>query len=328
METDAGERRRTAARGLLLAFHTAMAIGRLNEQGIGVVLLKGPAVARWLYTVEELRPSTDIDLLVAPDDYDAAAAALGGIGFWETQPSRDGHWSEYVQNEGVLVNDQDVVIDLHRWMVGIPPDHVRHAWDVLRASTVGMEVGGREVPVLDEPARAMHLALHAAQNGREGTKSLEDLRRGLERLPAATWDQAAAVADEVGARAAFLSGLRLLPAGRQLADRLGVTARISTEQALRSISAPEFAQSFGRKFDLGDARSLVVACARELWPSRAATQAWHPEALASRGAYVRYRVTRPFWVLGRVPSALAWVWRARREQHALGDGAHNGRSDG
>src|SRR5947208_2923537 len=49
--------------------------------GIETIVLKGPAVATWLYHDGSLRPYVDIDLLVDPRRADAAAAMLASVGF-------------------------------------------------------------------------------------------------------------------------------------------------------------------------------------------------------------------------------------------------------
>jgi hypothetical protein len=53
----------------------------LAERGIRSLVLKGPVMARDLYGDPGLRPSADLDLLVAPADLDAAGAELARSGY-------------------------------------------------------------------------------------------------------------------------------------------------------------------------------------------------------------------------------------------------------
>lgn len=57
---------------------------RLREEAIGVVLLKGAAVASAAYADEAYRAMTDLDLWVREDEIDRAAAALRALGYRET----------------------------------------------------------------------------------------------------------------------------------------------------------------------------------------------------------------------------------------------------
>jgi hypothetical protein len=263
-----------------------------------------------LYRDGTLRPYRDIDILVAPADWSRASIALAEIGFRRWLAGA--HWSEHIENEQELVDAEGVTIDLHRWIVGGPRDRARQAWDLLHGGADLMELGGRQVHVLRESARVLHLALHAAQNGPAGRKSLQDLERGLELVPRRRWEEAAQLAATIGASPAFAAGLRLCDAGRPLADALQLDERLGVEQALRAMSAPEYAQSLARKVELGSLRATAVAAAREMWPSPAAASGWHADATRGGLRRVAWRLRRPFWVLARLPLALLWLWRAKR----------------
>ena len=64
--------------------------------------------------------------------------------------------------------------------------------DVLSGTTEHQEVGGLQVEVLSEPARALHVALHAAQHGRDWDVPMEDLRRAVDILPFETLERGSA----------------------------------------------------------------------------------------------------------------------------------------
>lgn len=303
--------RRDVAWSLFLDAHAGRALESLHRGGIPALMLKGPAVAAWLYWDGTARPYVDIDILVAPNDWHRAATVLEEVGFGRWLVGAD--WSEHAENEQELVGPEGVWIDLHRWLVGVPREQAQRAWELFRDDATLMQVGGREVPVLSEPARTLHLALHAAQNGHAGHKSLQDLERGLTMIPRSCWQEAANLAAAIDALPAFAAGLRLSDSGRALADELKSDSRLNLELALRVASAPESALSLARVLELRDTKGACAAVWRELWPSRGAMSTWHPEARGRPVRIIILRLQRPLWVLAHLPSAARWVWHARRE---------------
>jgi hypothetical protein len=290
------------ARRLVLEAATGEVWEALAADGVPSIVLKGPAVARWLYEDEPTRSYVDIDLLVAPDRFAEAGATLRRLGF------RRAHASEHAD---VWARGADgVVVDLHSYLVGAPrgPD----AWEVLAGLTERMEVGGRSVDVLDRSARALHVVLHAAQHGLREERSLGDLERALERLPPALWDEVAALAARLGAEGALATGLRLVARGREEAERLGLPSQRTAEQALRAATAPPTALGLQRFVRTPGVRAKARLLIEELAPSPSFMRAWSP--LARRGPAglgVAY-VWRPVWLAWRLGPALRAWQRARR----------------
>jgi hypothetical protein len=69
-------------RRAMLTEQLALRLARgLEDEGIPVVVLKGPQLAERLYGDVGLRASNDVDLLVAPEDFHAAAHALEPHGY-------------------------------------------------------------------------------------------------------------------------------------------------------------------------------------------------------------------------------------------------------
>ncbi len=208
-------------RTLVLDHAAAVAVEQLTAANLPSILLKGAVIATWLYDEEEPRYYSDVDLLVSPDDFARAVMVLGECGY--THRLEGAAPCEFGPNAKEMVGPGGVCIDLHHRLLGVsgPADD---CWNVLFQRTVPFCLeSGTEAQVLDVPARTMHLALHAAQNGPADAKALADLVRGLERVTPDVWKQASELADELGAVAAFGAGLRLVPAGRLLADELALT---------------------------------------------------------------------------------------------------------
>src|SRR3954454_5007340 len=70
-----------AMRNAMIDRVTAEVVDAFEQAGIHPLLLKGPAIAAWLYNGDEVRPYGDSDLMVAPDRHGDAVAILSGLGF-------------------------------------------------------------------------------------------------------------------------------------------------------------------------------------------------------------------------------------------------------
>jgi hypothetical protein len=195
-----------AAGNLALDKVAADVVASLQRVGIRSVLLRGPAIARWLYDDGTPRPYSDIDLLVPPSEFSAAEGILAHLGFVQhalevalpAERPRHAHTWERAR----------IMVDLHRTLIGIAasPEQV---WTELGSRTADMTVGGTEIKVLRRPALAVILALHAAHQGAEFDRPLQDLERALERASTDVWEEATALARALEAIPAFATGLGL-----------------------------------------------------------------------------------------------------------------------
>ena len=322
----------SVARALLLDRAAARAVEHLDGAGVRSILLKGAAIANWLYTDGSVRSYRDVDLLVSPADFERATMLLGELGY---VPLLQGaHSSELGPRELDLIGPGNVLIDLHHGLIGAS-GAPQHCWEVLAGRSVPMSMGsGRHVPVLDVPARAMHLATHAAQNGPVDAKAIADLERGVAMLSKSVWREAASVAEEIGAQEAFAAGLRLVPGGVVLADDFALTHRMNVELVLRTRSAPQQAIFFERFLATDVTRAKIALLVRQLFPTAANLRL--NSAMARRGSWgiLCARAIHPFSVASRLgPSLVAW-YKARRMAQAVvpleGDGkyaTHRGAGD-
>lgn len=298
------------AQSLLLDRKAATAADHLRAVGVQTILLKGAAIATWLYDDGELRPYSDIDLLVSPAQLHRAKQALAELGYQHLLEHADP--CEFGTKEQELFGPGNVCIDLHHGLIGAEAPG-QHCWDVLVRHTVPLRLAdGTDVQVLDLPARAMHLALHAAQNGPIDRKALADLERGLARVDRRDWLQAADLAEELGAAEAFAAGLRLLPAGEVLAEELSLTRRMTVELSLRTQSAPQHAIFFERLVNTPTTRARAALLARKLFPTAAFLRANSEAASRSRAALAWARISHPVGVVRGFGPAIVWWVRARR----------------
>jgi Uncharacterised nucleotidyltransferase len=288
-----------AARRLTLDGTAARVVQALNAAGIRCLLLKGASLAD-LY--DGARYYSDIDLLVAPEATGAAEAAIQDLGFWLRD---DDPHSRVWRRDGLDV-------DLHTAIVGVQAGPER-LWKVLSGQAETMELAGSDVEILNRPARALHVVLHAAQHGLQEEKPREDLRRALGRVPPATWVDASRLAVELDAQAAFWTGLSMEPAGRELQSRLEIEkGPTRTETELRASTAPPTAVGLLRLAETPGLGAKAKLVWREAFPSSAYLRTWSPLARRGWAGLALAYVWRPIWILIRLGPALVAIRRARR----------------
>ena len=298
------------ARSLLLDREAARVVRHLQDRGVPSILLKGAAIATWLYDDGAPRPYRDVDILVSPSHLGKALDALAELGY--TERIQGAHPAEVGPKEIEFAGPGNVTVDLHHGLLGASAPS-QHSWEVLATRTTPLRLGGSsDVPVLDVPARAMHLALHAAQNGPIDVKAITDLERGLTKVDRSDWTEAARVAELIGAEQAFAAGLRLVPAGHNLADELSLTREMTVELALRTQSATQDALFFERFLVASGARRKAALLLRKLFPTPETMR--ETFALARRGSLglLCAWAVHPF-SLGRRFGPAIYAWhRARR----------------
>jgi hypothetical protein len=307
---------RAVAAGANLAIEAATleVVRALEHAGVRSIVLKGPSLIRWLYADEGARSSTDVDVLVSPRDFDRAEEVLAGLGF--ELHSLEGIPHDRPWNAHGWHGPRGIDVDLHRALVGVgtsPED----AWQVLRAEVEAMSMDATRVEVLGPIARALHVALHAAQHGIRYPKALSDLERALNKLPPATWRRAAELAVRLDAVPAFSAGMRLLPAGAAFLDSLALSKAETVEAVLLASSPPQTAGGFEWLARVPGVRAKTELLVRKLFPPRPWLRAWSPLARRGTLGLVAAYAWRPLWVLLHAgPGFLAWRRARRRARSA------------
>lgn len=305
-----------AARGTLLVDATTVEVTRaLNAVGIQPILLKGPTFASWLYP-EGGRTYTDSDLLVRSTDVPAAEASLSRLGFVATQagyaPSeRDIESSTYSRRGTVEAPN---IVDLH-WNLHLARDPDL-TWSVLHAEVQEMSLGGTPITILNVPARALHVAIHAAQHGlmgpqrfERGGQTGEDLRRALRVVARGDWIEAKRLASAIGASDAFAFGLRLDPTGAALADELSLDVGEPELWRFRNpFEVPRGASSFHRLVAAPTVNEKTAVLFRAIVPSRARVRRVANSSMGRAslvGAYVEYWFDAARAIVPAVTSGIA-----------------------
>jgi hypothetical protein len=305
-----------ARRGRRMAIDaaTAQLFETLAREGATARLLKGPSIARWLYDDPSEREYGDCDVLIAPDSLAAAERALETLGYQREYDDRTlpDWWREHAS--AWLRHRDGVSVDLHRTLVGIGVS-AAECWRLLSADPASLRVGDADVPTLGEPARALHVALHAAQHGGDWGHGLEDLQRALERGQDAVWRRAAELARRLHAEDALVAGLMLSESGRALIIRLALpSAPAGTDARLRAMGAPSPAVTFETLVSAQGLRAQAAIAGRKLVPPPEFMRHWDPTAGRSGARLMWAYARRPAWVLRQLPAGL----RARRRARSRG----------
>jgi hypothetical protein len=301
---------RAAVLGIAIDRATAEAVVAFRDAGVRSIVLKGSSFDAWLYDSDEPRLYGDIDLLIPAPEEEEAGRVLEALGYRQLS---DREPEAVAEHATVWARPADSMhVDLHRTLNGVEASGI-DLWEVLAADTESMQVGGTVVEILSEPARALHVAIHAALPGSNTEKTLLDLSRALERLPPATWEAAAALAERLGADAALETGLSRLPAGADLAARLQLAPQQSVEAALLRGSAPYSAWTVNRLSQARGLRAKLRILIPRLFPKPDFMRAWYPVARRGRAGLALAYLRRFAWLVTAAPRALKAWRRASRE---------------
>ena len=301
-----------AAAASLRSDVVAAAVGEaFRSAGIASILLRGPSIARHVYDAGESRPYADVDLLVPTaaiaeaerllDDHRFAHSAVLG-----QRPDDRPAWSRTWQRAS-----DGAEVDLHSTIVGVgvPPHEL---WALLSENVEPVEVARARLDGLNAETTLVVVALHAAHHGTELRQPLEDLARAIERFPTTSWAAAAALADRLAAMPAFAAGLRLVPAGAALTERLVLSDAASAEVILRAGSAPPMALGFEWLSRVPGFRAKTRLIAGKLVPDVQFMRAWSPLARRGRVGLAAAYGFRIVWLARHaIPGFIAWS-RARK----------------
>jgi hypothetical protein len=254
----------------------------------------------------------DCDLWVCPADMAAATELLSGLGF---RPYTDAQglpeW--WLEHASTWARDSDgVVVDLHRTLQGsgAGPEAV---WELLSSHRDTVELAGHQAPILSSPAKALYVTLHAAHHGKAWGKALIHLERALAVVPEPDWNKAAQLARELDATDFFATGLRLVPEGQALAERLRLPGAQSAKVALQASTPPPVALGFEQLRTARGMWTRLRIIARKLFPPSGFIRHWWPPAARNRRMLLLGYLYRPVWLVRHAPRGLRAWCEARRQ---------------
>lgn len=103
----------TLARNMLLYAELERVLESFHEEGIEVILLKGVALAKTVYTDIGTRPMSDIDIMVRREDLLRAEGRLSELGYVFHGGNSPEWWRENYCHIGYIRPEQSVKIELH-----------------------------------------------------------------------------------------------------------------------------------------------------------------------------------------------------------------------
>lgn len=288
---DRHQRVADAARALEVDGITAEVVTAFADTGIPSLLLKGPAVASWLYSASDVRSYKDVDLLVPVARLPEAEAVLAGMGFRYILEGADA--IEEIAHARTWQRRDLPAVDLHTSLAELPSPPV-DVWSVLAADATELLVAGRPVAVPRPACLAFIVALHALQRGPDERQLIGELERALASADAGVWVEAAQVARELGAGGHLRAALGLAPGGSALADwlRLPDAPVRAAILAVASADARACALSFDRIGSCPSWRGKASLLLRAVVPTPEFVQAAKGSDRMSRAAYYRRRLAR------------------------------------
>lgn len=290
-----------AARTLAIDLWSAEAIAALEAAGVDVLLLKGPAIAGWVYG-DAPRSYVDADLLVSPTRLGDAEDVLQSLDYTLRDPEGEEELVSGPHAQTWMRKRDGSLIDLHHTLPGGPVgDEI--VWRALHDRAGTIEVHGLSLPVLGEPSRAVLLAVHAAHHGGQMSTPIADLGRGVACLPFEIWSDAVLVADLIRVLPLFAEGLRLIPEGAALATRLG----LPEADVLHTLHRRPIVSGLERVVRAGGTRARAGLLWRYAFPSPIYMHRWAGWSRGSRLRLAAAYVVRAFWIVGRaVPAYRTW----------------------
>lgn len=260
----------------------------LGGAGIRWVLGKGPVAADLLWPNPDMREYYDVDVFLAPEDFERALAHLTDAGFAYV----DRNWPELrrtMRAEIALRGPAGSHLDVH-WDIAVP-ESLRRTFRTGLASMLDRSVeavlgSGARVRVFDPVDTALHLVFHTAQNGANRLMWIADIWFAT-RSAHFDWDAFAQRAER--ARMRVMTGLVL---GRVDAT-FGLSGDGRGSPAVAGSAWARFAGVIGRRTAFpalpGDrhAGGTEFSSARDTLPAsaiQAARQAWTLRRIESAAA--------------------------------------------
>ncbi len=286
----------------------ARASEALAAAGIPCLLLRGAAIARWLYDDVAERPYQDVDLLVRQADHARAGDALVAMGMARVMANVAA--SEAAPHARTF-ESPDGDLDLHWTLkgVGAAPDAL---WEALAGTPESLELGGARVSTPPVAGRVLIVALHAAQHGPEGPAQLRDVAQAVERAPLEAWREAAGLARRLGALTWFAAGLRHLPEGAELLRRLDAEAPADLEVEIRAAGGVPMIRGLAQLERTGGTAGKLRLVARKAFPTPDFMREWSPTARRGRAGLAAAYAGRPFWMVAHAVPAYRAYRRAKR----------------
>ncbi|MCB2063015.1 MAG: nucleotidyltransferase family protein [Novosphingobium sp.] len=188
----AADRARNLALHTAQAHQTARLVRLLDRAGVRTLVLKGVPLVRMIYPASpEWRYSSDIDLLIDPQDLAEADGLLRGSGYMRTWP--DTNMAErlpfrtirkFSKDYQYVSADSAHYVELH-FRLTLNPHVLAMPFDALCAQSVEVDAGFGAMRVFDGPLLLGYLAWHALADINQKLKWFADVAWARRRIEAA-----------------------------------------------------------------------------------------------------------------------------------------------
>lgn len=178
----------------------------LDDAGVRWRLTKGAALAHLDYRNQlSERTFGDVDLMIHPDDWTVALAALTAAGLRRPAPELRSGYDRRFGKGATLTDVREWEIDLHlRFAIG--RFGVRARMEELYERGDQIELAGRMIPVLAGPDRLLHACHHLVLGGFSSLRVARDVAQ-LVLVSEVDWEASVATAERWRADAVVASGI-------------------------------------------------------------------------------------------------------------------------
>ena len=148
----------------------------LTQFQLPFLVLKGLPLAQQLYGDIALRPSSDIDVLIKPGDFQQTHEILLSQGFQVIRPTNciNRHFFLWQKDMTYTHPDHPFKIDLH-WRLDRNPSWNQIDFTTLWQQHETVTISGINIPVLGKHDNLLYLCQHGAKHGWSNLKWLQDI---------------------------------------------------------------------------------------------------------------------------------------------------------
>jgi hypothetical protein len=154
------------AHGAFMSAELARIAAAFEWAGLPLLAFKGPVLSQQLYGDPGLRSFSDLDVIAAPRDADAAEALLRGLGYRELEPLGESErkTNRRFAGEVLFMNDSNgVLLDFHTHFAN-QQFPVRLSFDEVWNRRAAVAIGAMRIPSFGESDLVVLTCNHAAKH--------------------------------------------------------------------------------------------------------------------------------------------------------------------
>jgi hypothetical protein len=258
-------------RSRLLSNELRRVVEALGGVGVPVIAYKGPALAHQIYGDVSLRSFVDLDVLVTPEDFLRARAALAGLGY--AARARMTALQEQALLRGecdqTLVGKPGLIVELH-WAVAPPHLSFALATKELLDRSRPLDLEGTQVRVPCPEDLVLLLAMNGAKDVWRSLEPIVLLTGLMVRREGLDWGQVHAVARRLGAERMVALALWLAVDLLEAPPPPELAATIARDVRLSALARSAKQHLLGeRPPPAGELSTVLFRCRlRERWSDR------------------------------------------------------------